>query len=126
MAMNSNMLKFYKLKKIGKNMKNLESCKIKSPVLNGEYTPKLVIQKFIIIGTDFDNKNDYLKRTEAQAAFMYKEYMISMTTSGLNHGSCLTEISISKYIKDSLYTEIVSLCHTVEEAINWIDKNIKN
>lgn len=57
---------------------------------------------------------------DAVAQFMYKDYMISMSTMGLSKGACQTEVEI--YHRDNLNKPATDRgFHTVEEAIEQIN-----
>lgn len=85
--------------------------------IGGSYSSLTDPQQFAIIGVDVDNKKDYLKRTEASAEFVYRDYIISFSTSGLNHFACRTEVAVI----DKVDKEIKNLTRTVEEAISWVN-----
>lgn len=89
-----------------------------SPALGGQYDCFNAPQGFAIYSVDPNDKKNYLKRTEAQATFQFRGYMVSISTAGLNHGACLSEV----LVRDS-DCEIVHTCHSVEEAIDWILDN---
>lgn len=93
----------------------------KAVSINGSYTPKNAQQGFCIVSTDTDDKKNYLSRTEANASFMYNGFMISMSTSGLNHGACLSEVLVMEYKENSNYADTVHTCHSVEDAIKWVN-----
>ncbi len=97
--------------------------KTRAPSIGGLYTPCNVPQKFTIVSTDHEDKNNYMSRTEANAVFMYKGLLISMSTSGLNHGACLNEVCVLEY-KDQQdqFAEVIHKTHSVEEAIQWVDE----
>lgn len=65
-----------------------------APSVGGEYSSLTDPQQFAIYGMDHDNKKDYLRRTEATAEFLYKNYIISFSTNGLNHFACRTEVAV--------------------------------
>ncbi len=88
-----------------------------APKIGGSYSCLTDQQQFAIIGCDTDNSKDFLKRTEAAAEFLYKNYIISFTTSGLNHFACRTQVAII----DINSKEILELTHTVEEAIEYVN-----
>lgn len=91
-----------------------------SPAASGEYSALNDVQNFAIVSLDHEDKKNFLKRTEAQATFKFLDYVISMSTSGLNHGACRSQVVVF----DLIY-EIVYLCDTVEEAILWCQqKNV--
>lgn len=82
----------------------------------GSYSPKSDLQNFVIVSLSLnENNNDYLRRTEASASFMFKGFTISMSTSGINHGGGRTRIAV--FDKDS---NLVEEKDTVEEAILFI------
>lgn len=58
---------------------------------------------------------------DACAQFIYKDYMISMSTLGLSKGACQSEVEI--FHKDQLqYRPVTDKgFHTVEEAIEYIN-----
>ncbi|BCG50271.1 hypothetical protein [Ralstonia phage RP13] len=49
--------------------------------------------------------------------FLYKAFMISMSTMGRNHGACPTPILVLQRYTQTKVAEFV----TVEDAIKWID-----
>lgn len=89
-----------------------------STSVGGTYSALTSPQGFSIVGCDIDNREDYMSRVEAAASFVYGEFVISMTTSGLNHGACLSKVLVldkegnTKYEADS-----------VEEACGWVQQN---
>ena len=88
-----------------------------APKIGGSYSSLTDRQQFSIIGCDTDNIRDLCKRTEAAAEFLYKNYIISFTTSGLNHFACRTEVAVI----DINSKEILEFTHTVEEAIEYVN-----
>lgn len=57
---------------------------------------------------------------DACAQFMYKDYMVSMSTLGLSQGACQTEVEI--FHKDNLNKPATDRgFHTVAEAIEHIN-----
>lgn len=88
-----------------------------APNIGGSYSSLTDRQQFAIYGCDTDNSKDFLRRTEAAAEFLYKNYIISFTTSGLNHFACRTEVAV----RDPNSKEILESTRTVEEAIEYVN-----
>lgn len=79
-------------------------------------TKQLGIRDFQILG--------FSGNIDACAQFIYKRFIISFSTMGLSKGACQTEVCIfnGAYYLNQLKPSF----HTVEQAINWIDENVKS
>lgn len=84
---------------------------------DGNYTAKNNTQGFAIVGLNFEDKDNYLKRVEANTTFVYLGYTVSLSTHGLNHGGMLNSILV---LNDK--DEIVKNTTNVEDAILAITK----
>jgi hypothetical protein len=83
---------------------------------HGNYDAFTDSQGFTIVDLNTSGDN-YCHRAEANAAFVYKDHLISMSTSGLNHGACRTKIAIFDKNRD-----LVTETDTVEEAIEYLNQ----
>lgn len=60
---------------------------------------------------------------DAICQFLYRGYQISLSTSGLSQGACPTEVAVFKGAADFKFELQVHQCHTVEEAIDWVNQH---
>jgi hypothetical protein len=77
-------------------------------------TNQFKYRDFHIIG----DANQQFKPLDAIAQFKYKEYMISMSTSGLSAGACQSEVQVFDRHENIVHRPGF---HTVEEAIDFIN-----
>jgi hypothetical protein len=72
-----------------------------------------------IVGCNIKN-DEYHKLAEACGMFVYKNHLISFSTSGLNSGGLLSKVLIGRYDNEN-YLDTFHEVNTVEQAIDWIN-----
>lgn len=72
-----------------------------------------------IVGCNVKN-DEYHKLAEACGMFVYKNHLISFSTSGLNSGGLLSKVLIGRYDNEN-YIDTFHEVNTVEQAIEWIN-----
>lgn len=83
--------------------------------------PGLNSRGFRIIG---DRKLKY-QPVDAICQFIYKGYLVSVSTAGISEGGCQNEIAVFANAEND-YSNEIGLFHTVEEAIDFITKEMGN
>lgn len=75
-------------------------------------TTQMQIRDFHILGVPTGNSID------ACAQFVFRNFLISMSTAGLSRGSCQTKVAI--FPKDDIASNQIGEFDTVEEAVDFI------
>lgn len=70
---------------------------------------------YSVHGASFSNSN-FGKPIEAQGQFIYKNHIISFSTQ---ENFCKNQVLIMDINQEDL-----AQCHSVEDAINWVDLNV--
>lgn len=79
-------------------------------------TDMLQYRGFQILG----DASQQFQPVDAICQFKYKDYLVSVSTAGLSKGACQTEVAV--FFGVNFTTEVGKHFHTVEEAIEFINK----